>query len=140
MKLLTVTRFCTAPDDMGTFGILTIDAAPDRKWYTVERPWKNNEPGVSCIPTGHYKLRKGTFMAGGGYPDLELVDVPGRANIEVHAANYAKELKGCIAPGKALNLSQWMVAHSRDALDEILMVCGDDDDLALAVQWSGQIG
>ena len=136
MKLLTLTRFCAAPDDQGTFGVLTIDSAPDARWFTVERPWKANEPGISCIPTGLYKLRHGTFDAGGGYPDLEFVDVPGRAFIEIHRANNASQLKGCIAPGKSLNLSNWMVLDSTKALNEILAEIAGDDDIAISVQWS----
>lgn len=136
MMLLTLNRFCAAPDNNGTFGTLTIEGVSGPRWFTVERPWKNNEPEVSCIPTGLYRLRHGTFAAGGGYPDLEFVDVPGRKWIEIHRANKASQLKGCIAPGKGLNLSNWMVTDSTKALNEILALIGDEKDLAISVQWS----
>jgi len=133
--ILRLKRFCAAPDGMGTFGKLTIDELADRSWLTVERPWKNNEPSISCIPTGIYRLRHGTFAAGGGYPDLEFVDVPGRSHIEIHAANVASELKGCIAPGKTINWSQWRVLRSREALREILDAIGTETDLVIEIAW-----
>lgn len=69
--------------------------------YTLERPWRDNQPYVSCIPCGLYSLRQGTFLRGGGVPNLEFVDsetLP-RTHIEIHPANTVDELHGCIAPG-----------------------------------------
>lgn len=66
---------------------------------TIERRWKNNARGVSCIPTGVYLVRLGYYHRG-GYPAFELQDVPGRSHIKIHAANYASELEGCIGVGR----------------------------------------
>jgi len=132
MKLFDLARWCAHAD--ATLGTLRL-VDSTLSWATIERPWKENEPGVSCIPTGAYALRRGTFMAGGGYPDLEFVDVPGRQNIEIHAANWARELRGCIAPGKAHALGDLSVRHSKDALAEILAAIGDDMEIAIAIRW-----
>lgn len=67
---------------------------------TIELPWANNEKGASCIPVGIYevvyayspRLKKKTYR---------VVDVPSRDGILFHPANFAKQLKGCIAPCKA---------------------------------------
>jgi hypothetical protein len=68
---------------------------------SIELPWINNEPQVSCIPEGRYELRK-RYTADRG-EHLILVNVPGRQLILIHAANDAKlELKGCIAPVSVL--------------------------------------
>jgi hypothetical protein len=122
---------------MGTFGFITIDSAPSRRWWTVERPWKDNKPGESCIPLGIYKLRHGTYTANGTrppYPDLEFVDVPGRKNIEIHCANYARELKGCIAPGRVLRLQAWAIGESRHALNELLAEINGDPDIEIEIR------
>lgn len=65
--------------------------------HTIELPWKDNIPRLSCIPEGRYgiqmrySLRFKTHMM--------LTDVKDRSLILVHPANDAlKELKGCIAP------------------------------------------
>lgn len=65
---------------------------------SLELPWKNNEDDVSCIPAGRYR------MAWTMSPRLKrntwrLLDVPDRAGILIHVANFVSELRGCIAPG-----------------------------------------
>lgn len=132
MKTIRVKRFLNAPDDNGTFGFISIDGFDDR-WFSMERPWKENKPNVSCIPLGTYEARHGTFAAGGGYPDLELVHVPARKFIEIHAANYANQLKGCIAPGTTFSMSDWSLRNSRKALRDILKVIGGDQDIEVVV-------
>lgn len=62
------------------------------------------------IPPGNYRVRIRTMWASKfdaylstkivGYRGvLQVLDVPGRTSIEIHAANQVKELEGCIAPG-----------------------------------------
>lgn len=64
---------------------------------TIELPYKNNQPRISCIPEGTYELVKRyspKFKA-----HFMLSNVPGREYILIHPANNALlELKGCIAP------------------------------------------
>jgi hypothetical protein len=65
--------------------------------YTIELPWNHNAPQVSCIPEGRYALQKRYSPRFGIV--LQVMRVPGRADILIHAANNAlRELKGCIAP------------------------------------------
>ena len=74
-----------------------INNADGFRGHTIELPWKNNAHEISCIPEGKYELMK-------RYSDhlglhLQVMDVPERDLILIHAANNAiKELKGCIAP------------------------------------------
>ncbi len=65
--------------------------------YTIELPWKDNQPQVSCIPPGRYELKKRYSPR---FKDHLLVGlVPGRSLVLLHPANDAlKELRGCIAP------------------------------------------
>ncbi len=115
VRKATLTRYETG--DEGTFGILTIGdpAAPAFRCYTVELPWRENRNGVSCIPTGEYlfKWRTDSPKHGSCYEEWdnpatpEAEDVPGRSNVQIHAANLAgdmekgfiSQLLGCIAPG-----------------------------------------
>jgi hypothetical protein len=71
--------------------------------YTIERPLVNwpGESGPVAIPAGgpypltQYRSPKRGF-------DVPLVnDVPGRSEIEIHPANWASQLEGCIGPGLA---------------------------------------
>ncbi len=105
-----------------TLGILSFDT---HNLFTLERPWMNNQPRISCIPPGtyrlephhsrrfpdHYALIGGTVSH---YPDADHV----RSAILMHAANKASQLQGCIAPGYKANFEPqpFQVERSRAAL------------------------
>src|SRR5258705_13635994 len=68
----------------------------ERVCSTIELPWKNNQPRISCIPEGRYELRDRYTHRFGKH--FIVLNVPERSYILVHAANDAlKEIKGCIA-------------------------------------------
>lgn len=91
MELVLVRTYF--PD--GTNGEIFLDGK--RVCYSIELPWKENKPQVSCIPEGKYALAK-RYSAKFGH-HLLVQDVAGRQLILLHPANNAlKELKGCIAP------------------------------------------
>ncbi len=94
------------------------------QWWTVERPWKDNALGVSCIPAGDYVVRKHVSPSKGAC--FEIQDVPERTHILIHVANWSRELQGCIAPGQGINLRSDMVTSSRAALDEMLLKIEDE--------------
>lgn len=65
---------------------------------TIELPWKDNKPFVSCIPEDTYLVAK-THSPRFGEDTFEVIGVKGRSGIRFHIANFAlKELEGCIAP------------------------------------------
>lgn len=64
--------------------------------FTLERPWLDNKPNVSAIPAGEYGVtvaHSNRFKR----PMMRLLKVPGRAGILIHNANFAEQLRGCIA-------------------------------------------
>ncbi len=79
----------------GTNGTITYQG--EVICHTIELPYRNNIPRISCIPIGQYKLEKRRYPKHG-----EQIGIPivlGREAILIHAANNAwKELQGCIAP------------------------------------------
>jgi len=80
---------------MGVNGVLLLDGRELCK--TIELPWVQNTPRVSCIPEGRYVLRKKYSPKFEWH--FELAKVLGRSAILLHPANdAARELKGCIAP------------------------------------------
>lgn len=92
IKIVTLSRFFHGKS--ATVGALRVG---DFKAYTIERPWMNNKINVSCIPTGVYVIRRGTF--GRKYENFELQKVPDRTAIEMHVANFAADVRGCIGLG-----------------------------------------
>src|SRR5690606_37342915 len=88
--------------------------------YTIELPWRDNKPRVSCIPEGKYELRKRYSRRFGWH--IEVMGVKDRNYILIHTANNAeKELAGCIAP--VLRISGSGIGlDSRKAFDKVVAV------------------
>ncbi len=84
---------------------------------TIELPWRDNRPNISCIPEGSYRIslyRSRRFGA-----CLLVRDVPGRKGILIHPANDAqRELRGCIAP-VTKHTGEGRGLYSRVALERV---------------------
>lgn len=71
---------------------------PNGSWFfTLERPWLNNQVGISCIPlatySAVYRQRPSKLY------DYWLKDVPNRSYILIHSGNVASQVQGCILLG-----------------------------------------
>ena len=130
-------RFADTP--MGVFGRLTVGTS---WWYTVERPWLDNQPMVSCIPAGVYVMVLDIHNPGQpqAYQVYELQGVPNRKEIQIHRANVADELHGCIAPGKVLGCPlndqrTWGIGKSADAFAEFMAAMKGENPSEIAITW-----
>ena len=65
---------------------------------TLERPWKNNQKNISCIPIGTYQV-KYTFSSKFLKYTYEVLNVPNRSGIRIHSGNYFFDIEGCILLG-----------------------------------------
>jgi hypothetical protein len=63
--------------------------------YVLENPYRNT-PKDSAIPCGTYQCEKDTT---GKFQFYKVLNVPGRANIEIHQGNYERDTEGCILLG-----------------------------------------
>ena len=59
----------------------------------------------------------------------ELQNVPGRACIQIHVANKASELRGCIAPGLSINSTRDAVLSSVLAFNKLRDYIGGWDQV-----------
>ena len=105
---LTLTRFWY--DDACTVGRFSLPSGIHL--FTIERPWLNNERGISCIPEGVYRCWPRRFFRG-GYDAYEVIDVTGRSHILFHVANWAHDVRGCIGVGSGFDPGKRMVTASR---------------------------
>lgn len=80
----------------GTFGVLRHGPVPFV--LTCERPWQDNQVGLSCIPAGHYRCRRVRSPKFG--MTYEVCDVPGRSHILFHSGNTIEDTEGCILIGE----------------------------------------
>lgn len=112
---LTLTRVCSS--GKGTFGVLTSDEIP--LCVTCEDPWEDNASNISCIPKGKYKCRK---FNGAKFKDVwEVMNVPDRSAILIHAGNTIEDTHGCILVGRCFSkLGGYpAVLQSNDAMTEL---------------------
>ena len=99
MKKVIIERFkITYYYSLGHCYIEHEDGTIEYIGCSLERGWRNNERIVSSVPEGEYdltleyspKFRKDLW---------ELKNVPNRLECKFHAANYWRELEGCISLG-----------------------------------------
>lgn len=121
---------------------------------TLELPYLNNTPNVSCIPEGIYKIRLHISPKFG--PCIAIISVPERSNILIHPGNsvasftymdgyekahtYKVESKGCILPGTELYKvtdtnfnSQALVFNSKKALDVLMKYIRKTQDTVIEI-------
>ncbi len=90
--------------DQGTPGALLREDGSRIAW-SMELPWKNNAPRVSCIPPGEYtsRMRRSPHFG----PVYEITGVAGRSSILIHTGNwggdvsrgYRSHVLGCVLLG-----------------------------------------
>lgn len=101
---MTTFTLARKPDDgenERTRGTLTCPGVPGTDalaCVTLEPPWKNNQPKVSCIPAGVYEVVI-TLSPRFGRPMPHLLNVPNRTEIECHYGNTVSDTEGCILVG-----------------------------------------
>ena len=98
MERLRLVRVSETED--ATFGVLIHRREPFA--VSMEPPWKDNAPNVSCIPPGKYYCH-GTNSEKFGYT-FEIADAPGRSAILFHRGNAAEHTKGCVLVGEQFEL------------------------------------
>lgn len=128
----------------GRLEVLDADGEILQTLFTIEKPWlpnstggKAGEPFRSCVDQGTYSLSP--FVRPNGdkvwvlsNPELDVfkldTDIPverkgkGRFLILIHAANRARDVVGCIGPGKAARTEAdgtLMVTSSREAMKDL---------------------
>jgi len=94
MRAFTLKRVAYTPD--GTFGVLFDGDIPF--CLTLEREWKDNKKGESCIPIGLYTCRR--FQSPKFGDTFEICDVFGRTYILFHKGNIEDDSHGCVIVGE----------------------------------------
>lgn len=99
--IVTITR--SKSNKHETLGILTAtNAGANFSCQTLELPWLNNAPNISCIPVGVYAVKR-TFSPKFLKYTYEVQGVPKRSGIRIHSANYYTDIQGCVALGSGLS-------------------------------------
>lgn len=122
--MLTLQRL-TKSKDIPTFGVLFFETGIPFA-LTLERAWRNNEKGISCIPGDEFydchRINSDKFG-----DTFEVTGVKGRDEILFHKGNIEDDSHGCILVGEQfeiLNTTPAIVA-SKHGFDEFLSITKD---------------
>ena len=98
-----------------TLGVLYEDTTVLAQ--TLELPWVDNAPGMSCIPAGIYcaNLR---YSPVHGRDVYWLAGVKDRVDIEIHWGNFPSDTKGCILLGTSREANA--IGHSVEAFSAFM--------------------
>lgn len=132
MKSITLKRVTTIED--GTFGVLIDELVPFA--LTLELPWKDNKPWVSCIPSGIYLCKRIKSPKFGN--TFEITEVPGRYDILFHRGNIKKNTQGCVVVGEQFEylFDKVAVLASRKGFEEFMSRLIGENAFSLLVAWS----
>ena len=119
MNVHEVTLIRNTSTDQGRVGYVFINGAKFGR--SIELPWKDNTPDMSCIPAGKYSCTWHMSPRFGWV--YKVHDVPGRSDILFHAGNIAGDTdvgfktdsKGCILLGQDVGVvyGQMAVLNSK---------------------------
>jgi hypothetical protein len=100
---------------------------------TLELPWLDNAPYISCIPVGIYDVKKRWSPRFGFH--FHILDVEGRTWILMHAGNFFKNTKGCTLVGdgyKKINDDKWYdLTNSKRTLRELYRIMPERFELEI---------
>ena len=112
---------------LGTFGVLRIGQVPFA--LTLERPWRDNEPNVSCIPPTEYLCRRVHSPKFG--ETFEVQGVERRSHILFHKGNTIEDTHGCILVGEQFDGTT--LAYSGAGYGEFMAKMAGLDEFILRV-------
>lgn len=96
-----------------SLGYLAVDG--EVICYSLELPWRSNQPNISCVPAGIYQAYVRSDGALGWR--LEMYHVPSRTNIQIHIGNYTSDITGCTLVGMQADVDNCALYNSRDAMN-----------------------
>jgi len=130
MLTLELKRICQTQEV--TTGVLCISSTP--LVLTLERPWKDNQPNVSCIPEGKYICKRVHSPHFG--ETFEVMDVVDRTHILFHKGNYVEDSKGCIILGSTFEVRKGVsfVATSKMAFDRFMELLKTETEFYLIIK------
>ena len=128
MRLVRLTKDDVTP----TYGVLINEGIPFA--LTLERPWLENMPNVSCIPAGHYKAVRHHSPRFGD--TFWIQDVPGRAEILFHKGNVAADSHGCILIGESFNyvMGEAGITSSAQGFKEFLTILEGRNQFEITIE------
>lgn len=122
----------TQSPEVATYGVLMLGEIPFA--LTLERPWLENRPNVSCIPSGTYKAVRHNSPKFG--ETFWVQDVPGRSEILFHKGNIDDDSHGCILVGEQFNSVEGKngITSSKEGFAEFMAKLEGQDEFTIEIK------
>lgn len=116
--LIKIKLVRVAYSEHGTFGVLIENDIAFA--VTLERPWKNNKRGISCIPAANYICQRTDKATHKNV--FEIMHVPNRSDILFHKGNIIDHSEGCILIGEQFGILRGIpaITHSGIGYNEFM--------------------
>lgn len=127
MKLMRVTY-----TDEGTFGVL-LNNFGFPLCVTLENPWMQNKPFISCIPPGQYEVWPINSPKFGA--TWEVTPVVDRTHILFHRGNTHIDTHGCILIGERFGMlsGRPAILGSNTAFTHLMAEWADNKTFILSI-------
>ena len=119
--------------ELGTYGVM-IEEGKTPFCLTLELPWLDNKPMISCIPKGEYTCQR-IMSPKRGFEVFEVMNVPNRDTIEIHKGNFTTDILGCILVGEQF---QDTLNSKADKVVTSVQCSGDAFQEFMKIRLSGQ--
>ena len=129
MKLILEREFF-ASDETINLGLLRDFDDDHFSLSTLENPWLDNEPYISCIPKGSHTCKRVDSPRYGN--TFQVIDVLGRTHILFHWGNWEKNTLGCVLVG-CHNNGKDMILQSRKGFGRFMRHTEDVDEFLLCI-------
>lgn len=119
--------------EIPTFGVLSsISGIPFA--LTLERPWRNNQRSISCIPAGAYVCKRIISPKFGN--TFQIMNVPGRDSIEFHKGTFEDDTHGCIIVGEQFGSlkDEPVILASKAGFDEFIQITTPVNEFELFIR------
>ena len=138
MKTIIVQRYWGDENQtLGNCSILGEYLRPVFSALSLERGWRDNQQGVSCIPIGQYTVKL-EYSNRFKKKLWEIINVPGRSETKFHSANFWYQLQGCIALGRTtadINRDGYLdITSSKSTMASFHKAMGSDTEAILIVK------
>lgn len=118
-------------DIRGVIGTLSIDDI--QACYTLERPWSNNAPEISCIPKGFYLCKRIVSQKFG--TTFEITNVIDRTHVLFHPGNSIQDTHGCVLLGFQYDdtREELVISKSKAAHEAFMKLLQGVDEFTLSI-------
>lgn len=123
----------TKSKEIPTFGVM-LNESQIPFALTLERPWRDNQRGISCILSGAYVCGRVNSPRFGA--TFQVLNVFGRAEILFHKGNIQEDSHGCILIGEQFGVlsNEPAILAAKEGFEEFMRITSTVSEFELFIR------